>query len=304
MLDTIIYYAGLLVLLRFAFDLFSGIYACFLRPGKDLRKLGKWAVVTGATDGIGKALAFELASKGLNVMLISRTQSKLDEVAEELKGAHKVEVQTLAIDFSDFNKAAREQVAAACKSLDVAVLINNVGTSYNFPQFFHELEEEKVDGLINLNIVSTMWMTRLLLPSMAENKRGAIVNISSAAGLRASPLLAGYSAAKGAVERFSDSLNAEYAAKGVHIQCQSPLYVTSKLSKIRKSSLVVPSPEGYAKVAVKAIGYDVSTSPYWAHMPQTYIMGLLPTVVYNQIVFGMHASIRKRALKKLDAKKE
>mgnify|MGYP001342543259 CR=1 FL=1 len=73
--------ATLILLYKVALPLLSGIYAHFLRPGKKLRKYGRWAVVTGATDGIGKALCLEFAKQGLDVVLISRTQSKLDDAA-------------------------------------------------------------------------------------------------------------------------------------------------------------------------------------------------------------------------------
>merc|ERR1712093_900663 len=106
-------------------------------------------------------------------------------------------------------------------------------------------------------------MTYIVLPKMLERKRGAIVNISSAACLVPGPLLAGYSAAKRYVEAFSIALDAEYASKGVRVQVQCPLYVTTKLAKIRNSSLTTPSPDTYAKAAVRAIGYESDISPYW-----------------------------------------
>ena len=77
-------FIGSLVLLSLLKDLILGVYNFFIRPGKNLKKFGSWAVVTGATDGIGKAFAFELASKGLNLVLVSRTKSKLDEAAKEI----------------------------------------------------------------------------------------------------------------------------------------------------------------------------------------------------------------------------
>ena len=77
--------ATLILLYKVALPLLSGIYAHFLRPGKKLRKYGRWAVVTGATDGIGKALCLEFAKQGLDVVLISRTQSKLDDAAKEIE---------------------------------------------------------------------------------------------------------------------------------------------------------------------------------------------------------------------------
>ncbi|RHY25195.1 hypothetical protein DYB32_008475, partial [Aphanomyces invadans] len=89
---------GLLVLAKIGLTLLSGFYAFFLRGGKKLTKYGKWAIVTGATDGIGKATALELARKGMNIVLISRTQSKLDEVATEITTKYNtVSVKTVSV---------------------------------------------------------------------------------------------------------------------------------------------------------------------------------------------------------------
>jgi 17beta-estradiol 17-dehydrogenase / very-long-chain 3-oxoacyl-CoA reductase len=289
---------GAAMLLNWVKDIVLGIYAAFLRPGKDLKKIyGEWAVVTGATDGIGKGFAFELARKGLNIVLISRTQSKLDAVAEELRAkfpdievsrnarchhppdvplpnihmppfSHVCQVKTCAVDFSNFDEAARKRVSALCGNMDVGVLINNVGASYSHPEYFEQIDDAAVTGLVELNVNSTVWMTRSLLPGMVARKAGAIVNISSAAGMRPSPFLAAYSGAfsqrgtedgyssgafsqcdraaphsrsaffrlpgaKGFVERFSTSLYSENAKRGVHVQCQCPLFVVSKVGTVR-----------------------------------------------------------------------
>lgn len=93
-------------------------------------------------------------------------------------------------------------------------------------------------------------------------------------------------------------MNAEYSSQGVDVQVQNPLYVTSKLSKIRKPSLTVPSPSSYARCSVNAIGYESQTSPFFLHAAQLWLMSLLPTSLITGQVLGMHKSIRKRALKK------
>eukprot|EP01035_Chromulina_nebulosa_P038261 gene38261-51677_t len=94
--------------------LLYGIYARLIRPAKNIvKKFGQWAVVTGATDGIGKAMAFELARKGLSIILISRSLEKLEASAAELRTKYpnvEVLVRVLAIDYSAFNEAARKLV--------------------------------------------------------------------------------------------------------------------------------------------------------------------------------------------------
>ena len=136
--------------------------------------------MTGATDGIGKAMAFEFAKSGMNVVLISRSKDKLDACAAELKGKYpKIDVRVLAIDYGKFDAKARAAVDGTLKDLDVGVLVNNVGISYPFTQFFHELSDENVEQLMSLNVDSTTWMTRIVLPGMLARKRGAIVNIGS-----------------------------------------------------------------------------------------------------------------------------
>lgn len=256
--------------------------------------------MTGATDGIGKAMAFEFAKKGLNVVLLSRSQDKLDDCAKEIKAKYpRVDVRVLSVDFSHFDAAARASVAALVAEIrDVGVLVNNVGISYPFTKFFHELDDERVEQLITLNVESTTWMTRIVLPGMVERKRGAIVNIGSAAGVSNSPLLAQYGAAKSYIAMFSRALNSELSQYNISVQCQVPLFVATKLAKIRKASLFVASPAGYARAALAAIGYETVVSPYWSHAFQMYFLFNLPECFVAWLTKGMHMKIRKQGMKK------
>jgi len=266
--------------------------------------------VTGATDGIGKAYAFELAKKGLSVLLLSRTEEKLKEVESEIKAKYgKVKVDYLAIDFGNFDAAARKKVEDKISSLDVGVLINNVGISYPFTKYFHELKDDEVAGLVELNVNSTVWMTRLVLgdetkAGMIQRKRGAIVNTSSAAGRMTNPLLAEYSGAKGFIEMFSKSLKAELAPFKIHVQVQAPLFVATKMAKIRKTSLTVPSPAAYARSAVAHIGFEDTVSPYWAHALQLWIQRQIPEFATIALLTSMHKGIRKAGMKKEARKAE
>lgn len=290
---------GLFVFVTNGLSVLMTFYKFFLRPGKNLKKLGEWAIVTGATDGIGKAYAFELARKGLNIVLISRTEQKLKMVQEEIMAKYpKIEVSYKVVDYSKFDKKAQDEVASFVKDLKIAILINNVGVGYRFPLYLSELSDDEVQNLISMNIDSTVWMTRIVLPLMEKNKKGAIVNISSAAARNPSPLLAVYSGAKSFIELFSASLDVEYRPKGITIQSQTPLFVVSNLSKIRTASLTTPKPNVYVKSAVAWIGYDSNISPYWPHSAQLWLMSKLPSSILNNIVLSMHANLRKKGYRK------
>ena len=266
----------------------------------DIRFDGRVALISGAAQGIGKAMATEFARRGLNIVLISRSQERLDETAKEIKEkSPKSDVRVIAVDYDQFDEAAQKRVAEALDKLDVGVLVNNVGISYDFTKYFHELDDQRVRQLIRLNVDSTTYMTRIVLPGMIQRKRGAIVNIGSAAGVTTSPLLAQYGAAKSYVSMFSKALHEELAGFNIHVQCQVPLFVTTKLAKLKKASFFTPTPSTYARSALNAIGYESVTSPYWPHALQIWLLDALPEALSTMITKNIHLDIRRRGLKKL-----
>jgi len=290
----------------FILEALISFYKTFLRQGKNPKKLGKWAVVTGATDGIGKSYAMALAKRGMSIVLISRTEEKLKAVDKEIndKAYAGVETKFIVCDYSNFDEKARDRVSKVIKNLEVGVLVNNVGVSYPFPKFFHELTDEMVYNLMEMNISSTTWMTRMVIEGMVDRKRGAIINISSASGLFASPLLSQYSASKAYIEKFSRGLSAEYASKNITVQCQTPFWVATKLAKMRKS-FTVPTPDHYVSLSMKWIGHsDVVVSPFWFHQLLGTVMCALPSFVADKIALSIHMSIRKKGMKKEAMKKQ
>jgi 17beta-estradiol 17-dehydrogenase / very-long-chain 3-oxoacyl-CoA reductase len=263
-------------------------------------------MVICGVDGIGKAYAFAFAKKGMSVLLISRTESKLQDVKKEIeaKNYDGVEVSYLVCDYSKFDKAAQEKVAKVVGGLEVGVLVNNVGVSYRYPMYFHELSDSEVQDLMTMNIDSTVWMTRMVIPGMIERKKGAIVNISSASAMIDLPLLAEYSGSKSFIEKFSRALNAEYKSKGITCQCQIPFYVATKLAKMRKS-MMVPTSTEFVALAIKWIGHgDCVVSPFLFHAIQGWVLDVLPNSIVASIIMKMHLATRKRGLKKDAAKKE
>jgi len=288
--------------------LFLPFVLCNISGEKCAKKRGAWAVVTGATDGIGKAYCFALAKRGLNVVLISRTMSKLEECAAELKAKHKVETKVVAADFSKVQEPGfMKAITTAVADLDVGVLVNNVGMSYSYPCWFAEEDtsEELLASLLQLNVCSTTAMTKLVLPGMVSRKRGAVINLSSAAGNMpcGSPGLAAYSATKAYVTALGKSIAHEVKAKGVTVQTHVPYFVSTKMSKIRKASLMVPSPDAWVDSSLRMLGYGGNAVvPYFMHFIQDFVCMYAPDEIIGGYTLNLHAGIRKKALKKAAAK--
>jgi len=258
----------------------------------DVKTLGQWAVVTGATDGIGKAYAKELAKRGMNVFLISRSEEKLKATADEIrKASPNVEVKTLAIDFQraipqDF----RTTIANELKKIEVGLLVNNVGMGYpgGCPEVLTKIEngEEFLQNILSVNCATAMQMTRLVLPQMQERKKGAVIAISSAGAFTPMPLKSVYSASKIFVDYFARGVAMEYADSGIFFQVVHPFYVVTKMSGLSKSSFRTPDPDSFAAKALNTVGILESTSGCLAHDMQRVEMGLMMKLLPEK-VFGM-----------------
>jgi len=277
------------------------VYAYCCRSPKDLRAYGEWAVVTGATDGIGKRNCIEFAERGINVVLISRSKAKCEAVEEELKKQYpKVQFTHIAIDFGNFDAQARERVQSKVEGLDVGLLINNVGYGGAFPKYFFENPDEEMTGQVEININSTLWMTKIILgddkQGMVFRKRGAIVNIGSGAGYAPTGLTSCYGAAKAYIIMFTRSLNAEMAQYNIHVSVQTPGRVWTNMTggMVDKPTLLFPNAETYVKSAIRFIGYEAATAGYWPHEYTKWAENLVTDSFWNRKWMEAHMAIREQ----------
>uniref|UniRef100_A0A8D8I1V6 Very-long-chain 3-oxoacyl-CoA reductase n=1 Tax=Culex pipiens TaxID=7175 RepID=A0A8D8I1V6_CULPI len=267
-----------------------------------LKELGSWAVVTGATDGIGKAYAKALAKKGLNVVLISRTTSKLEEVAKEIEAESKVLTKIITADFTS-GPEIYDNIRAQTAELEVGVLVNNVGMSYANPEFFLALPDQDkfINQVVTCNIFSVTRMCTLFLPGMIERRKGAIINISSLSAVIPAPMLTVYAASKAFVDKFSDDLATEYVRHGITVQSVLPGPVATNMSKIRRATWMSCAPKTFVSSALATLGVARHTTGYYPHsLLQLGIdmIGLFSPYVSQKITLNTMNNIRARAVKR------
>ncbi|KAL2681043.1 hypothetical protein Neosp_008646 [[Neocosmospora] mangrovei] len=297
------------------------VLSAFVLGGTNLRKYGKpgtWAVVTGASDGLGKEYALQLAAKGFNLVLVSRTLSKLESLAAEIQEKFPgkgLEIKNLAMDFSQNNDADYERLAELIQGLDIGILINNVGQSHSIPVSFLETAKEELQNIITINCIGTLRVTQTVAPILKQRKRGLILTMGSFGGWTPTPYLATYSGSKAFLQQWSNALSSELADDNVDVYLVLSHLVTTAMSKVRRPSLLIPNARNFVKATLGKVGlgsYQTAPNtytPWWSHSFMLWLIENVPgvnspiTIYYNK---KMHVDIRRRALRKAarEAKKQ
>lgn len=234
------------------------------------------AVITGASSGIGAALARRLCAEGYDLVLVARRAERLSALAEELRAAHGREVEPLGLDVTDPEAPARLLEAAPRPD----VLVNNAGMG----RFGPVLDAESGEHLrsIRLNCEALTALTLAVLPGMIERRSGTIVNVGSIAGLQPVPYYAVYGATKAFVHSFSEALDAELEGKGVRVVAIAPGPVPTEFQQNAGSPDASShgshvTPEHVAGVIHRAIVRPkILVFPAPFHWWQTFIQRFLP----------------------------
>lgn len=269
-------------------------------------------MVTGASDGLGKEFATQLASKGFNLVLVSRTRSKLEALSTELKdkfASKNLQTKIVAMDFSQDRDSDYEALAREISGLEIGVLINNVGQSHSIPVSFLETDAKELQDIVTINCLGTLKTTQVVAPLMARRGKGLILTLGSFAGWTPTPYLATYSGSKAFLQHWSSSLAAELRPQGVDVEFVLSYLVTTAMSKIRRTSLLIPGPRAFVRAALGKVGtgaYQNAAStytPYWSHA--LFLWAVENTVgAMSDFVVGinlkMHKDIRRRALRKAE----
>jgi 17beta-estradiol 17-dehydrogenase / very-long-chain 3-oxoacyl-CoA reductase len=267
--------------------------------------------VTGASDGIGKQYALQLAKAGFNIVLVSRTASKLEALVSEIKAAKgEIRTEILAMDFSQDSDSDYSKLAAILKDKNIAILVNNVGRSHDVPVVFNETPEKEMRSIITINCLGTLRVTQLVLPGMIARRRGLVLTMGSFGGLLPTPLLATYSGSKAFLQNWSNALAAEVKSSGITVHFIQAYLVTSAMSKIRRSNYMYPTEKQFVQSTLAKIGnqggsmgYAYSGTPWWSHALFAWVL-LTVGNPFGTFLLGQnlenHKKIRARALKKVE----
>lgn len=179
-----------------------------------------YALITGASKGIGKCFSLELAKKGYNLVLVARSASLLEELALQIKRDYSIGVETLALDLSDQESPQKVFTFCESKNLSVSILINNAG--FGLFGTFESIPLEETVNMLELNILTLVSLSHLFIPTLKNQEKSYILNIASTAAYQSVPLLNAYSASKAFVLSFSRALAYELRKSTIKVCCLCP----------------------------------------------------------------------------------
>lgn len=189
---------------------------------------GKIVLVTGASKGIGKAIAAGFAAEGSKVAITARGKEELQQAAGEISKSTGAEVIGVAADMSKAGDITRAVEEVVQRFGTVHVLVNNAGGVGAFAAFKDLTDDDWLD-ILNLNVMSAVRATRAVLPHMQRQKWGRIVNISSESGSQPDAFMPHYNASKAAMNNLTKSLSKAYAADGILVNTVSPAFIMTPL---------------------------------------------------------------------------
>ncbi|MBD3750678.1 MAG: SDR family NAD(P)-dependent oxidoreductase [Sphingobacteriales bacterium] len=257
-------------------------------------KYGEWAVITGASSGIGLELATQLASAGFNLVLIARQLEKLQEVENRLKANKTIEIKIVNVDVSETEGI--DQIIEATKGLKVGLLIASAGygTSGNFID--SSLHSEI--NMLRVNCEALLSLTHYYGQQFAIQKRGGIVLMSSMVAFQGTPYSANYAATKAYVQTLAEGIAVELKPKGVDVLAAAPGPVESGFSKranMKMSISLTPSQVGIP--ILTALGRKTTVLPGFLTKMLVYSLRTVPRLgkvkIMEKVMGGMTEHQRK-----------
>ena len=221
-------------------------------------RYGPWAVVTGASDGIGRAMALDLAARGLDLVLVARRQRLLDELAAQISRQHVVQTRVLPVDLA--THAGVEAVCAAVEGLDVGLVGACAG--FGTSGWFVEGDVDREVEMLDVNCKAVMWLAHHFGRRLAARGRGGLVLMSSIVAFQGVPRSAHYAATKAYVQTLAEGLRDELAPRGVDVVASAPGPVATGFASVAGMTMGrAASAETVAAETLDGLGRKTTVRP-------------------------------------------
>lgn len=253
-------------------------------------RYGGWAVVTGASDGIGREFCRQLAGQGIGIVLVARRQPLLETLAAELTGAHGVECRVIAADLA--HPDAVHRVAEATADLDVGLLVAAAGFGTSGPLVEASLDTES--EMVQVNCAAVLALAWHFSRRFVARRRGGLVLMSSLLGFHGVPRAANYAATKAYVQSLAEGLRVELAPFGVDVIASAPGPIRSGFGARANLHMgTMLEPDVVARVTLQALGRRTTVRPGWLSKLLGWSLATLPrwgrVRVITQVMKGMTA---------------
>jgi hypothetical protein len=253
-------------------------------------RYGSWAVVTGASSGIGRAIAVKLAEAGLNLVLVARQRAVLEQMAMELTSRHGIQVQVMALDLA--LESSVKTLEVDTRELDVGLLIMAAGFGTS-GSFLNAQLSQEID-MLNVNCRAILASSWYFGRRFAQRGRGGLVLISSIVGFQGTPFAAHYAATKAYVQTLGEALSVELAPLGVDVLTAAPGPTDSGFAARADMKLgVALKPEDIAQPILAALGRRSTVLPGFLSKLLTYSLMPLPRSARVRIMGNVMAGMTK-----------
>lgn len=260
---------------------------------------GSWVLITGASDGLGKAFAKEFAAHGFNLLLVSRTQEKLSRLKAELDVLG-VEVRTLCADLSDSSDATYARIGDAARAVDLSIVVNCVGATVH--RLFAGVPPATLRSLLSINVFTTSMVTHTTLPALlrhseATGRRSALINVGSIVGRFYWPGTQLYGACKAFIDHLTVPLAVEYRRSLDVLSFQPTVMATAMASGTEPAAITI-SPQAAARAALAQLGYCIRSHGHWRHALLAALFAALPTILRDRVLMSTALEMAEAELAK------
>ncbi len=252
------------------------------------QKYGPWALVTGASSGIGREYALQLAEQGLNVAVLARRKERLESLVHEIENKHRVQTRIVVADLTALD--VLDTIQAATSDLEVGLLVNNAGAGV--PGAFLKRDVQSYTRTVQLNVTIPMQLSHIFGEKMRRRGRGGIIFTSSTVAYTGAPYLANYGAAKSYMLNFGMALHTELKASGVDVLVVSPGATRTEMvdemegANMSKAPMPWMEADEVARIGIKTLGKKSAVIPGAMNNMMMFMMSRLMPRQAGMNMFG------------------